>query len=124
MHLQKILIDTDVLIDFLRKKDAAKRVLESALQSGDLYLSVITVAELFAGMRSAEAKTTEELIAGFTLISVDDSIARRAGELRRRHPTVLLPDCLIAASALQEECLLLTGNRKDYPFEGLSFFLP
>ncbi|MBI2083226.1 MAG: type II toxin-antitoxin system VapC family toxin [Deltaproteobacteria bacterium] len=122
MHLQKTLIDTDILIDFLRKKETAKRLLENALQTGDLYLSVVTVAELLAGMKLSEAAVTEDLISGFTLITVSESIARRAGALRRRHSRVLLPDCLIAATALEENCTLLTGNRKDYPFEGIQFF--
>lgn len=116
MELQKILVDTDILIDFLRKKDESRLLLEKASRSADLYLSVVTVAELLAGMRPSEEKATEELIGGFSVLTVTERIARRAGALRRRYKNVLLPDCLIAATSLEEDCLLLTGNRKDYPF--------
>lgn len=122
MDFQKILVDTDVLIDFLRKKPEARSRLESASQTADLYLSVITIAELLAGMRPHEKKDTEDLIEGFNLVPVTETIARRGGELRRRHSKrILLPDCLIGATALQEDCSLLTGNHKDYPFEGIRF---
>lgn len=122
MESQKVLVDTDVLIDFLRKNQEAKSLLEKASSSGDLFISVVTLAELLAGMRPSEERETEALIAGFTLVAVTEPIARRAGGLRRGHKRILLPDCLIAATAFAEECLLLTGNRRDYPFEGLRFF--
>ncbi len=122
MDFQKILVDTDALIDFLRKKDEARLLLEKASRAADLYLSVVTLAELLAGMRPSEEKATEELIGGFSVLPVTEKIARRAGALRRRHKSVLLPDCLIAATGLEEDCVLLTGNRKDYPFDGIRIF--
>ena len=121
---QKVLVDTDVLIDFLRQREIAKQLLDEASQLYDLYSSVITVAELLAGMRPSEQEVTEALLDGLTLVPVTETIARRAGTLRyhARPKNVLLPDCLIAATALEEGCLLLTFNRKDYPFGGLEFF--
>jgi len=124
MDFQKILVDTDVLIDFLRKQETARILLEKASQAADLYLSVVTLAELLAGMRPSEEKATEGLIQGFSILQVNEKIARRAGALRHHYKKVLLPDCLIAATALEEDCLLLTGNRKDYPFDGIKFFIP
>ncbi len=122
MDSQKILVDTDILINFLRKKVGAKLLLEKASQGGDLYISVVTLAELLAGMRPSEEEETENLIVGFTIIPVTEAIARKTGELRQHGRKILLPDCLIAATAMLEDCLLLTGNRKDYPFKGLKFF--
>lgn len=124
MELQKILVDTDVLIDFLRKKESAKEILQRALTTGDTYISVITLSELLAGMRQSEEEATENLIAGFNLLFVDEEVARRAGKLRSqyRNKNILLPDCLIAATALETKCLLLTFNQKDYPFDELKFF--
>lgn len=124
MDLQKILVDTDVLIDFLRKRPQAKELLQAAARHADLFISVVTLAELLAGMRASEREETETLMEGFTLVPVDEKIGRRAGELRRQNQKVLLPDCLIAATAWEEEGLLLTGNRRDYPFEGIRFFSP
>lgn len=118
-----ILVDTDILIDFLRQKKQALDLLEQASRFSDLYCSVITIAELLAGMRSSEQKATENLISGFNVIPVTELIARKGGELRNGVASrVLLPDCLIAATALIEDCLLLTGNIKDYPFKGIRFY--
>lgn len=121
----KILIDTDILIDFLRGRDAAKTRLTSAHRAGDCCCSVITVAELYSGMRPNETRATETLLAGLLIIPVTTDIAQLAGSLRRQRPTkppAYLADCLIAATAMFEHCALLTGNRKDYPFEGLRWF--
>jgi len=54
MESQKILVDTDVLIDFLRRKAGAKEQLEAASRNGDLSVSVVTLAEILAGMRPDE----------------------------------------------------------------------
>ncbi len=124
MNSQKIIVDTDILIDFLRHKVEAKTLLEEAAQGHDLYLSVMTIAELMAGMRPAETEATETLIAGFTLLPVTETIARHGGALRRKIASSksLLIDCLIAATALAEDCLLLTHNRKDYVTSGVKFY--
>jgi predicted nucleic acid-binding protein len=118
----QLLVDTDVLIDFLRRKAAARDLLEEAVQTHDLHASVITLAEVLAGMRPAEKEATEALLEGLVLLPVTEAVARKAGELRSSAKNILLPDCLIAATALIEECPLLTFNRKDYPFHGLRFY--
>lgn len=116
------MVDTDVLIDFLRRKTTAKDLLEETVQTHDLHASVITAAEILAGMRPAEKEATEALLEGLVLLPVTETVARKAGELRRSSKNILLPDCLIAATALIEGCPLLTFNRKDYPFGGLRFY--
>lgn len=47
---EQFLVDTDVLIDYLRGRAEAVTYLESLEAS--LLISVITVAELYAGVRS------------------------------------------------------------------------
>jgi predicted nucleic acid-binding protein len=46
---ERLLIDTDVLIDYLRDRAEAVSYLEGLTES--LLVSVITVAELYAGVR-------------------------------------------------------------------------
>jgi hypothetical protein len=120
----KLLVDTDVLIDFLRKKTRAKNILQEASQGYDLFTSVITLAEIMAGMRPSEKADTEALIAGLTPLPVTEQIARRSGELHQKKDKkkFLLADCLIAATALVEGCLLLTFNKKDFQVDGLQFY--
>ncbi|GAB6064882.1 PIN domain-containing protein [Deferrisoma palaeochoriense] len=63
------LVDTDVLVDYLRGLEAAAEWLESA--EGDLSVSVITVAELFAGVRNeTEQETLGDFLKAFTVRGV------------------------------------------------------
>lgn len=121
---EKVLIDTDILIGFLRGRASAKALLQAAHRAGDCCCSVITVAELYAGMRASETTATEALLAGLNILPVTPSIARLAGSLRQHNkskPPAYLADCLIAATAITEGCKFITGNRKDYPFPGLQW---
>ncbi len=51
-----VLIDTDVLIDYLRARQEAVDYVDNL--SGPLFLSVITVAELYAGVRNETERMT------------------------------------------------------------------
>lgn len=123
-NLAKVLLDSDVLIDFLRRRQLAADLMAEASERADLFISVITVAEILAGMRPSEENATNELLSGFTILPVTEDIARLAGALRHRVSSkkALLADCLIAATALREECTLLTFNHKDYPFSELPLY--
>ncbi len=77
-------------------------------------------------MRPSEKVPTENLLAGMTVVPVSEKIARQAGALRNqiRPRKILLPDCLIAGTAIVAECMLLTFNYKDYPFVQIKFYHP
>ena len=49
--MRDLLVDTDVLIDFLRGRERAGAFLVSMAEKHTLYCSAITVAEIYAGMR-------------------------------------------------------------------------
>ena len=118
----KIIIDTDVLIDFLRGHPGAKEVLES-LEAEDLpCCSVITIAEIRAGMRPSEEKKTFALLDGLESLSIDKEIALLAGKLRlqSKQSRLELDDCLIAATALHHNSMLLTHNPRYYPHPNLN----
>jgi predicted nucleic acid-binding protein len=110
------LIDTDVLIDFLRGQQHATRVL---LALDTCYVSSISVAELYAGVRSRkELPALRALLDEVTILTVDRAIAERAGELKAAfHPShgVGLPDALIAATSKIHALNLLTLNVKHFP---------
>ena len=60
------LIDTDIAIDHFHGNRAAHDFFAQTLASGDaLYISVITLTELLAGMRSGEEELTEKLLSLF-----------------------------------------------------------
>jgi predicted nucleic acid-binding protein len=113
----RLLIDTDVLIDYLRNRHEAVAYLETAAEP--LLISVVTIAELYAGVKEgAERAKLDVFITAFEIASLDFAIAI-AGGLHRRHyhksHNVSLADALIAATAEQYQAKLVTLNRKHFP---------
>lgn len=111
------LIDTDVLVDFLRGSADAIGFLEARTES--LYVSAISVAELFAGARDdTDAQGLETFLQAFEILPIDASVAEAGGRLRGRygpsHGTGLA-DAIIAAAAESSGTRLVTRNRKHYP---------
>ena len=100
-----LLVDTDMFIDHLRGAQ------ELTPKRHRLHFSVVTRAELVAGNSATDAIT--ELLAPFKEISVDRTVAERAGRIRRESG-VRLPDALIAATALEHGLSLVTRNRSDF----------
>jgi len=117
-----ILLDTDVLVDFLRGHSKAVAFINA--QSDRIILSSIVVAELFAGVRGdAEQVVLEDFISLFRVIPVDAEIAKTGGLYKRdyaRSHGVGLADAILAATAESENAELKTLNTKHYPmFKGL-----
>ena len=112
-----LLLDTDVLVDFLRgHKQAVAFVTENADR---IVLSAIVVAELYSGVRGdAEEAALGDLIGLFRVVDVTSEIARAGGLLRRDYGTshgVGLADALLAATAASEGAELATLNARHYP---------
>ena len=101
-----LLLDSDVFVDHLR----GHRQIRPGRDR--FFYSTVTRAELFAGRGTDEAVVTQ-LLAPFGEIVVDRAIAERAGRLRRGR-SITMPDALIAATALEGELTLMTGNRRDF----------
>ena len=117
------LLDTDIIIDFLRRREYARRLLENWAGEGLLAISTLTHLEIYQGMKGDEEETTNAFLDGLTSVTVDVPIARRAGrmlaELRSKGMTVSIADSIIAATALQLGTPLLTNNIEHYPFPDL-----
>lgn len=122
------LIDTDILIDHFHGHQAALDFISQQLVAGEtLAISVVTVTEFSGGMRSGEETRTERLLTLFTILDVDEAVARQAGQyLRqyRRSHRLELGDALIAATAHQANAELVTRNVKHYPMSDLSVLTP
>jgi predicted nucleic acid-binding protein len=119
----RLLVDTDVLIDYLRGQADAVAYLEGL--SEPLMMSVITLAELYAGVREGgERARLDQFVKAFQLVPVEPGIAQKGGLFRRdyvRSHKVGLADALIAATAESEQATLVTLNRKHFPMLGRLF---
>jgi len=96
-----LLIDTDVLIDYLRGRPEAVSYLESLAET--LLISAVTIAELYAGVRDGtERNALDSFIQVFEIVAVDEEIAVKGGLYRRDYSkshNTGLADALIAATA-------------------------
>ena len=85
----------------------------------DLSISVITVAELYAGVREgAERAKLDMFLLAFVVIPLDSEIAVRGGLIRREYGkshSTGLADALIAATVLVRQLRLIGLNRKHFP---------
>lgn len=119
------LVDTDILIDYLRGHPIAVRFVTQ--HADRITVSAMSVAELYAGVRGtaegAERKDLENFLALFPVIPVSADIARVGGLYRKaygRSHGVGLADAVVAATAGLSESALKTLNVKHYPmFSGL-----
>lgn len=120
--MKSVILDTDILIDFLRGKKGAQDYLLSIFEESIIFCSVITVAEIFAGMKSHERERTIELMDSLNIVDVNREIAEKAGEYKRdeKRQSLELDDCLIAATAYVKKAVLATGNGKHYPMADIN----
>src|ERR1700758_4734353 len=98
---ETLLIDTDVLIDFLRGQVDAVAYMEGLTEP--LLMSVVTMADLYSGVRDGdERKALDIFITVFELVPVDENITQKGGLFRRdyrKSHNAGLADALIAATA-------------------------
>jgi predicted nucleic acid-binding protein len=110
------LVDTNILIDRMRGKAEALRLVEERL--GDLATSSLVIAELYQGVRDHERAALDELRDSLVILDVTTEIAEQGGlyarQFRSSHSAGLI-DCLIAATASQYGLQLVSLNSKHFP---------
>ena len=114
-----VVIDTSVLIDYLRGDPLAIARLESERATGPLHASEITRLEVLAGMREVEEDGTRSLLSTLRWHPVDAPVAEKAGELGRAwlpsHRGIDGADLAIAATVVLLDATLLTTNVRHFP---------
>ncbi|MBI4067680.1 type II toxin-antitoxin system VapC family toxin [Candidatus Gottesmanbacteria bacterium] len=125
--MKKLLLDTSIIIDFLRRKDKENALL-FRLSDEDLYISIITHTELFAGRSVWEdekvKKTLSEVFSGITIIPLSEDISQRAGYIKSQNSRISLIDSIVAASSMENNFPLVTFNIKDFEqIEKLKLFI-
>jgi predicted nucleic acid-binding protein len=123
-----VLIDTDVLIDVSRSISEAVNCLQTIEPHVTLTISTITHMELLVGCcNKQEQQQLEHFLTRFEVLSLNERISERAVELLhyyRLSHNLLIPDALIAATALFWDIPLLTKNQRDYRFIDGLLLLP
>lgn len=127
--MPKILIDTSIIIDFLRQKDKKNTLLYCfGRQKYQLYASIITHAESYAGKSIWENKQAleilEKLFSNIKILPLEEKISKKAGRISAKNGLEIV-DAIIAATALSSELDLATLNIKDFKkIKGLKLYIP
>ena len=118
-----VLLDTTVLIDVLRGRPAAERLLRLRSSGQVPWICAINVEEVWRGLWQQEEAAAGVLLDALRLADLGREEARRAGGWRREFAaagvTLAQADCLIAAAAVGIGVPLATGNPKDFPMQEL-----
>lgn len=119
--MSRYLIDTNIIIYTLRGVKSVVSFMDKLFNDdrAEILYSVVTEAELFSRELDDDIKVAvEDLLSVGEIVDISSAIARKAGEIRAKFNKcgikVKLPDALIAATAINEDAILVTHNVQDF----------
>jgi predicted nucleic acid-binding protein len=116
------LLDSDAVIDFVRGRIESVQLIDSLYSQG-LAVSVITVGEVVDGIERSRNPGAGHLqfdrfLSTITVLPIELNTARRFGQLRaglaRSGSPLADADLLIAATAIENNLALVTGNARHF----------
>lgn len=125
--MMDLIIDTSVLIEYLRLKDKNQSTLYKLIEADhQLAISLITHSELYSGKSVWQSQITKlevkNLLLGIKIYLLTEQISEKAGLIRAKSGGSLI-DAIIAATALEYKVQIVTFNVKDFEkIEGIRLF--
>jgi len=121
-----MLVDSNVIIDYV-----SNRIPEKSAKQLDIYfnsnfsVSIISKIEVLGfNTQEYELEQLESFIQLSSIVYIDEAVADKTIESRRMK-RIKLPDAIIAATALVQNCILLSHNTTDFnKIEGLQVWDP
>jgi predicted nucleic acid-binding protein len=121
-----MLVDSNVIIDYV-----SNRIPEKSAKQLDNYfnsnfsVSIISKIEVLGfNTQEFELEQLESFIQLSSIVYIDEAVAGKTIEIRRMK-RIKLPDAIIAASALVQNCILISHNTTDFnKIEGLQVLNP
>jgi predicted nucleic acid-binding protein len=115
----EFLCDTSVLIDYLRGDEKVREILQ-ADHFGRMSMSSVTLMELVVGaFNKQEVRMIRNAFHDMAIVQINEEISEKAVDLIASYSkshNLLIPDALIAASALVRDLPLFTRNISDFRF--------
>jgi predicted nucleic acid-binding protein len=123
------ILESTVLVDLSRQDELARAYVDAERKAGVVKVSIVSNMELIIGCRNkAEVQKTEKFLADYDVLDITPLIGRKAYELISRFSKshgLVIPDALIAATALVENAVLVTSNIRHFSMiEGLRLEKP
>jgi len=109
-------LDTNSILYYLKKHKNLSDFFISIIQGSEpVSLSVVNKIELlsYSGLQEEDEKQIKEFIQDFKMRELDDEIVDKTIEVRKKYK-LKLPDAIIAATAMINNLILVTHNKKDF----------
>jgi len=105
-----LVLDTNAVIFLTTRDNVIPNDLKNELNKSELFISVITRMELAAKqVKPEEEEAIRDFIADVTVSPLDEEVERKAVEIRRT-TKIKLPDCIVAATAIVLDAVLVTND--------------
>jgi len=119
MENRRILIDTSILIDYLRCIDKQKTKFVSLFKEYTLCVSTITIFELLNGATTEDKQLViKKVLKPLVIVDFNISCAEKASEifriLRKQNKLIEFRDILIGATAIENDLPVATFNKKHF----------
>jgi predicted nucleic acid-binding protein len=129
MSLERLVLDTNIVIDLLKKVPAVvDRFMSLMAAQTQFLICPIVVAEVYAGAFKREYKDIEAFFDLCQRVDMDSDTGRQAGiyanQFAKAFQGIALEDYVLAATAHTHRCALWTHNRKHYPMDDIELFTP
>ncbi|MBI5194917.1 MAG: PIN domain-containing protein [Nitrospirae bacterium] len=112
----KLLVDTDIIIDYLKGIKPAREFFKS--ENFDIYCSVLSQKELLSkkGLSDSERKRIKELLLRLKVLKIDNEVSKKYMLLLNNYGEKQgsIADYVIAATVWAKTLPLLTRNRKHF----------
>lgn len=115
MDTGRVLIDTTIILGYLRRKEKENTLLYNLCQAYDeVFVSSISVFEVFYGCEPEHEAVMAQLFAGFAVVPFDAEIARFASaeyrRLRRAGEYIEVRELVVGATSIVKQIPLATLN--------------
>ncbi len=110
MSGERLLLDTNVIIGFLKGEKRVVRFLDKRLkEDAVLFVSQITRMEILSyhGLSKKDEAEIKEFLADTQILMLEPRVEAKAVAIRREH-RLKLPDAVIVATASINNCVLVT----------------
>lgn len=120
--VDKYIVDSDIIIWFLRGREQEAKLLEKLTNTGVPRCSVVSIAEIKAGLVKNSEKILKQLKDIFTPADVSFEIAEKAGVFKQKY-RLDIADMLIAATSVAMGGTLVTYNKKHFPMPEVKLYM-
>ncbi len=119
MESSRVVVDTNIFIDYLRAKDKKNTDLYKIPNSKRIYISSVTLYELLMGATNEQKSEDLHLLTDDTIIlPFDEDVSMRASEiyhdLRKANQMIEFRDIFIAATCLIHNLPIKTKNKEHF----------